>query len=140
VVVALPAAHPLAGRDAAALTDLAGEPWVVVSAHVPSRLRDVALGAAAAAGFTPRVAQEARELDALVALVSAGLGVTLVPASAARIPRPGVVFRPLASEAITFRLVALWRAEGPTPPLLRTFLGVLREVAGGDAATLRPSL
>jgi DNA-binding transcriptional LysR family regulator len=139
VVAALPTGHPLAGRDAVALTDLAGEPWVVVSAGVPSRLRDVAFGAAAAAGFTPLVAQEARELDALVALVSAGLGVTLVPHSAARTVRPGVVFCPLADEPITFPLVALWRA-GPMPPALRTFLGVLREVVAGDATTPLPSL
>jgi DNA-binding transcriptional LysR family regulator len=86
---------------------------------------------AAAAGFTPRVAQEARELDTLIALVSAGLGVTLVPASAARLPRPGVVFRPLAGEALRFRLVAL-RRRGLVPPAVRSFLDVLREVGRGD--------
>jgi len=86
---------------------------------------------AAAAGFTPRVAQEARELDTLIALVSAGLGVTLVPASAARFPRPGVMFLPLAGEALSFRLVAL-RRRGLAPPAVRSFLEVLYEVGGGD--------
>ena len=129
VVVALPAAHPLARRDAVPLAELAGEPWLLVPARVPSRLRNIALGAAAAAGFTPRVAQEARELDALVALVSAGLGVTLVPVSVSRVARPGVAFRPLAGETLAFRLVALWR-RGATRPALATFLEVLREVAG----------
>jgi len=88
-------------------------------------------GSAAAAGFTPRVAQEARELDTLIALVSAGLGVTLVPASAARFPRPGVMFLPLAGEALSFRLVAL-RRRGLAPPAVRSFLEVLYEVGGGD--------
>jgi len=131
-MVALPAAHPLAGREAIAIGDLADAPWLLVPARVPSRLRDLTLRAAAAAGFTPRVAQEARELDTLIALVSAGLGVTLVPASAARFPRPGVVFRPLAGKALSFRLVALQR-RGLVPPAVRSFLDVLREVGRGGA-------
>ena len=86
--------------------------------------------------FTPRVAQEARELDALVALVSAGLGVTLVPVSVSRVARPGVAFRPLRGAgpgALTFRLVALWR-RGPARPAVATFLEVLREVAAPRGA------
>jgi DNA-binding transcriptional LysR family regulator len=130
VVVALPAGHRLAGRDAVDMAELAEDAWVLIPARVPSRLRTLALGAAAAAGFTPRVAQEARELDALVALVSAGLGVTLVPVSVARVARPGVVFRPVRGEDLTFRLVALWR-RGRSRPALATFLEVLREVVAG---------
>jgi len=128
-LIALPAEHPLAAREAIAMGDLADAPWVLVPAHVPSRLRDLTFRVAEAAGFTPRVAQEARELDTLIALVSAGLGVTLVPASAARFPRPGVVFRPLTGEALSFRLVAL-RRRGLAPPAVRSFLEVLHEVGG----------
>ena len=130
VMVALPAAHPLAGRQAISMGELAGDPWVLVPPRVPSQLRNAAHGAAAAAGFTPRVAQEARELDTLIALVSAGLGVTLVPTSAARLPRPGVVFRPLAGEPLPFRLVVL-RRRGLAPPAVRSFLEVLRDVGRG---------
>ena len=128
-MVALPAVHSLASCEEIAIGDLADAPWLLVPARVPSRLRDLTLRAAATAGFTPRVGQEARELDALIALVSAGLGVTLVPASAAQFPRPGVVFRPLAGKALSFRLVAL-RQRGHAPPAVRSFLEVLREVGG----------
>ena len=132
VIVALPTGHPLAGREAISMNELADDPWVLVPPRVPSQLRNVTFRAAAAAGFTPRVAQEARELDALMALVSAGLGVSFVPASGTRFPRPGVVFRPLTGQALPFRLVAL-RRRGPTPPVVRSFLEVLREVAPGAA-------
>ena len=127
VVVALPAAHPLAARDAVDLRDLADEPWVLVPARMPSRLRELVSAACAAAGFTPRVAQEARQLDALVALVSAGLGVTFVPHAAGRLPRAGVVYRPLAGQALRFPLVAAWR-RGDAPPTVASFLAVLRDV------------
>ena len=130
VMVALPAAHPLAARKSIALSTLADERWVLVPARVPSRLRDLVIAACAAEGFTPRVTQEARELDALVALVSAGLGVTLVPTTAERIPRQGVVFRRLRGVDLKFRLVAIWM-RGPIPPTVASFIGVLREVVRG---------
>ena len=132
-MVALPAVHSLASREDIAMGDLADAPWLLVPARVPSRLRDLTLRAAAAAGFTPRVGQEARDLDALIALVSAGLGVTLVPASAACFPRPGVVFRPLAGETLAFRLVAL-RRRGLAPPAVRSFLEVLGELGREHSA------
>ena len=130
VALALPASHRLASKKRIDIKDLADDPWVLVPARIPSRLRDLTLSACAAAGFAPRVAQEARQLDALVALVSAGLGVTLVPSSAERVPRDGVVFRPLRGLDLTFRLVALWRDE-EAPPALGSFLGVLRDVVHG---------
>jgi len=125
VRVALPATHRLAGRDAIDLVELAAEPWVLVPRRVPSRLGDLTRGACASAGFSPRVAQEARQLDALVALVSAGLGVTLVPRAAERVPRPGVVYRPLRGTELRLPLVAVWRRDDP-PPTVESFLTVLR--------------
>ena len=132
IMLALPAAHPLTARDAIDVAELAGEPWVLVNARTPSRLRDAVTAACAAAGFTPRVAQEVRQLDALVALVSAGLGVTFVPSTAERLPRAGVAFRPLRGVEIPFRLVAVWR-RGEVPPTVRSFLEVMRRVAGPPA-------
>jgi len=132
IMLSLPAAHRLAAREAIELPDLAEEPWVLVNARTPSRLRDAAIAACVRAGFTPRVAQEARQLDALVALVSAGLGVTFVPSTAERMPRAGVAFRPLRGVDLTFRLYAVWR-RGETPPTVRSFLDVMREVAARRA-------
>ena len=128
VAIALPSSHRLASHRTIALADLAEDPWVLVSARIPSRLRDLVMSACAAAGFAPRVAQEARQLDALVALVSAGLGVTFVPNTAERLPRDGVVFRPLQGLDLRFRLVALWPAHHASPAL-GSFLAVLRAVA-----------
>ncbi|MES2179150.1 MAG: LysR substrate-binding domain-containing protein [Gemmatimonadota bacterium] len=126
VAIALPASHRLASQKRVAVADLAEDSWVLVPPRIPSRLRDLAISACAAAGFAPRIAQEARQLDALVALVSAGLGVTFVPSTAEHVPRAGVVFRPLSGLDLRFRLVALWRAEH-APPALESFMQVLRD-------------
>ncbi len=129
VMVALPAAHPLGVQATIDLAELAAEPWVMVPTRVPTRLGTLVTAACAAAGFTPRVSQEARQLDALVALVSAGLGVTLVPSAAERVRRPGVVFRPLRGVDLRLPLVAAWR-RGDPPPTVASFVEVLRTVAG----------
>ena len=56
---------------------------------------DHALSVCAAAGFAPRIVQEASELFTVLSLVGAGLGVSLVPRSAALMRLPGVRFREL---------------------------------------------
>ena len=129
VLVALPAGHTLADAPDVALAELAGEPWVLVPTRVRSRLGDVVRTACAAAGFAPRVTQEARQLDALVALVSAGLGVTLVPRSAERVPRVGVVYRPLRGIDLRLPLVAAWRAADASPTVA-PFVAVLGAADG----------
>jgi DNA-binding transcriptional LysR family regulator len=47
------------------------------------------------AGFAPRIEHEAARAQAMLGLVAVGLGVTIVPETLARLPSPGVVFRPL---------------------------------------------
>ena len=49
-----------------------------------------------AAGRLPHVAQEAIQMQTIVNLVSAGIGVAWVPDSVRQFQRPGVVYRELA--------------------------------------------
>ena len=75
----LPTAHPLAGREGVALTELAGDPFI--SFRQGSRLRELLDSAAAAAGFEPRIALESNESRRIRSLVSGGLGVAILPRS-----------------------------------------------------------
>ena len=83
-----------------------------------------------AAGFAPRVAQEARRLETVVALVAGGFGAALLPASLAREPRGDVVFRPIAVEAPDalrrLDLLLAWRA-GDASPIRDSLIAALRE-------------
>lgn len=99
-VVGVHGSHPLADRSAISLHDLAEEPLVL---HGPvSVLRSVVLLACHAAGFTPRIAQEATQVQTILSLVQSGLGIALVPARMARITPEGVrllrLSQPLAIE------------------------------------------
>lgn len=80
VVVALPTAHPLAGRARVDLSALADDDFVVLRQETSGFARLLAQ-ACTRAGWLPRVVQTVAEVPAQLALVQAGLGVALVPRS-----------------------------------------------------------
>jgi DNA-binding transcriptional LysR family regulator len=113
-VAALPARHRLAregGRKAGrlAVRELAGEAFVMVPRAIAPGLHDIVAALTARAGFAPRVAQEAIQMQTVVSLVSSGLGVALVPASVANLGRRGVAYRELADAHPRLDLWLAWR-------------------------------
>ena len=98
MVAALPAGHPaLAGGDAPMpLDELSSEPFVLYRRTSGPGLYDAIVGACSAAGFAPRVEQEAPRIVATLNLVAAGLGVTLVPESLSSMRMDGIAYRALA--------------------------------------------
>jgi DNA-binding transcriptional LysR family regulator len=81
LVAALPLGHPLSSRRSLALSELANESFILYSAADAPSLRAQVTLACQAAGFSPRVAQEAVQVQTLVSLVESGIGVALVPAA-----------------------------------------------------------
>lgn len=84
-------------------------------------------------GFRPRIVQEATETSTLIALVSAGLGVALVPGSDA-LPLQGAIAMRHLSEEVTIGLGTAWRtatqSSTTTPtPLLSSFTDLARRAA-----------
>ncbi|MYW33717.1 LysR family transcriptional regulator [Streptomyces sp. SID2119] len=117
LVCALPSDHPLARRDAVPLDVLAGEPFVSFPANSGSTVRDAMTEACESAGFTPRVVQEAPDSYTILALVAAGVGVTLTVTSVQHIQQNGLVYRPLAGPPIRLRAALAWRADNPSAAL-----------------------
>lgn len=74
----VPAVHPLARRRSVPLVAAADEPWVLAAAGTWD-CRGLLTAACATAGFQPHIVHEASSPLAVTALVSAGLGVSLVP-------------------------------------------------------------
>lgn len=99
ICVALPAGHALAGNAVVALAALAGEDFVASPRPLGQGFHDQLLQLCQAAGFVPRVVQQARQLQTLVALVASGFGIALVPESAALAAPEEVVFRPIQVDA-----------------------------------------
>lgn len=77
LVVAVPRAHPLAGRRTIAIAELRGTPLVMFRDGYD--LRSATIAACRQAGFEPTFALEGGEMDGVLQLAAAGLGVAVVP-------------------------------------------------------------
>lgn len=77
IVALLPESHPLASKRVLKLSDLRDEPFIVFPQGFI--LRKIIVDACAQLGFEPMVAFEGEDIDAIKGLVSAGLGITLIP-------------------------------------------------------------
>lgn len=109
-VVALPSRHRLArARGRIAVREIANEAFVMVPREIAPGLHDIVAMLAARAGFSPRVAQEAIQMQTVVSLVSSGLGVAVVPASVANLGRRGVVYREIGDAHPRLDLWLAWR-------------------------------
>lgn len=122
LVLALPVDHRLAAEPALEVADVAHEDFVLYSdAH--SAVNDAILRSCRAAGFAPRREHEAPGTSVLLALVAAGMGVAMVPASVRALTLEGVVFRDLAGAA-EIDLALAWPRDHPSP-LVAALLEVL---------------
>jgi DNA-binding transcriptional LysR family regulator len=112
-VVALPARHALTRtRGRVAMRRLAGEAFVMAPRNIAPGLHDIVALLTARAGFSPRVAQEAIQMQTVVSLVSSGLGVAVVPSSVANLGRRGVAYREIADAHPRLDLWLAWRRGG----------------------------
>ncbi|RSF01326.1 LysR substrate-binding domain-containing protein [Achromobacter aegrifaciens] len=115
MLAAFPADHPTVKgrpRKRIALSELADESLILYRRHSGPGLYDAIIAACGAAGFSPRVAQEAPRMLSTLSLGAAGLGVSLVPASLRRVNIEGVVYVNLAQPAeLRAPLNLIWRDE-----------------------------
>ena len=130
LVAALPAGHRLAGRTRLPLSALAGEPFVLYTRSFGPSVQDAIIGYCRAAGFAPRIIQEAADVQTIAALVAAGLGVSLLIAPTPPIAESAVVYRPLTDRIRPWELALAWAPENELPALAR-FLAIAEQVTGG---------
>jgi DNA-binding transcriptional LysR family regulator len=100
-VIVLCENHPAASNDAGPvdLARLADDPWVWLHRDASPDYHDELMATCRRAGFTPDVRHRANSITTQLAMVTCGLGVTLIPNVAARSIQPPAVYRPLARRA-----------------------------------------
>jgi DNA-binding transcriptional LysR family regulator len=122
--IALPSAHPLAGRDHLTLSELVGERWI--ASTVGTICYDWLTKTLRNAGHEPDIAHQAAEFPTQLALVAANLGIALMPRLAGDSIPAGVRLIPV-TPTISRRVFAIHREEAARRPSVRAFLAVLKE-------------
>ncbi|HYJ18236.1 MAG TPA: LysR family transcriptional regulator [Burkholderiales bacterium] len=134
LIVALPEKHPLAMKPGKlALEKLKDAPFILFPRPNAPGLYDDVVSCCKAAGFSPRVEQEAIQMQTIISLVSAELGVALIPASLTNLRRTGVVYKALRQQSPLTEIHLAWR-RGDELPALRVFVDLaVQQVAAGLA-------
>lgn len=129
LLLAAPTGHRLTRGDKAVdLKALANESFIVPPRDIAPGLFDLIIGQCRAAGFAPRITQQARQMQTVISLVACGMGFALVPASVQNLRRQGVQYRPLQGPAATIELGIL-RPRDDDDPVSRNFVATLLRVA-----------
>jgi DNA-binding transcriptional LysR family regulator len=113
LVLAVAADHRLAAEPVVSLTDLRSESFVAYASR-DSAVNDAVLRSCKRAGFVPHREHSAPGTAVLLALVAAGFGVAVLPASVRALPLQGIVFRDL-TDGGSVELALAWRRGGDNP-------------------------
>ena len=133
LLVALPSGHALEALERVPLETMRDLPLIFVSRQLMPSLHAQIVELYQRVGAFPKVAQYAVHLQTIIGLVASGVGLAILPASAERVGREGVVYRPLdAPDATSW--VGLARVEGDHSMLVENFVRALREAAELEAS------
>jgi DNA-binding transcriptional LysR family regulator len=108
------------------LRQLPALPLIIFPRPIAPSLHDAILGCFRSAGITPEIGQQAIQMQTIVSLVSAGMGLALVPQSVSNLMRPGVEYRALHDPSPQVETGLAWRRDNRSPVLLG-FLDLLRK-------------
>jgi DNA-binding transcriptional LysR family regulator len=101
-------------------------PLIIFPRRIAPGLHDAILATFRAAGLTPRIGQEAIQMQTIVSLVSAGMGIALVPQSVSNLTRPGVEYRILRGKTPLVEIGLAWRRDNASP-VLHAFLNLTKK-------------
>jgi DNA-binding transcriptional LysR family regulator len=143
LVVALPVTHRLATMTTIDLASLATEPFILFPRQLAPGLYDPIITICQAVGFSPLVVQECIQMQTIVSLVSANLGVSILPESIQEVQRYGVVYKPIQDPIVPVstlvrRLATIsigWRTNDDSPTMNR-LLEIALDIANSRESNL----
>ncbi|CRM02202.1 MULTISPECIES: LysR family transcriptional regulator [Pseudomonas] len=126
LMAVLPIGHPLAARASIDFTDLADSPFILFEAGFA--LNAKILKACERKGVMPKITARSGQIDFIVDLVSAGLGVAFLPRMLAhKHQHAGIALIPLDEPHTDWHIALAWRASAHLPPAARAWLELARE-------------
>ena len=129
LVLAAPAdADWLGKKKRISLNACHGQPLIIFPRTVAPAMYYAIVGCFQSAGITPKIGQEAIQMQTIIGLVSAGMGIALVPQSVSNLKRPGVVYREIeqlmGQVSPSIETGIAWRKDNHSP-VLNAFITLL---------------
>jgi DNA-binding transcriptional LysR family regulator len=137
LLVALPSAHPLATSYVSRpipINLLAKETFIVYGRKDGFGLYAATLVTCREAGFSPMFGEEAPRLASALALVAAGLGIVLLPASVQNVRVSGIVYRPLKAKSKPRSVLSLVSRRNDRSAVVRNFVAFCRQRKSPEAS------
>ncbi len=125
LIVALAETHFLAEQEKISVRSLVNENFIMFPRHLGSGLYDQIVSLCQQGNFSPKVTQEAIQMQTIIGLVSAGMGIAIVPSSLQNLQRTGVVYRSFEEKTPLVETAIVWREEDMAP-VLREFLQIVQ--------------
>lgn len=136
LVIALPAAHPIATLESLAWADLATENFLVRQGGAGPQILEHIVRRVVEHGRSPRLHRRDVGRDTLMHMVAAGEGITLTHEAGSHMPFPGIVFRPIDDEKEHARFSAVWSPQNRSPAL-RNLLDLATHMSRMDGLTMQ---
>jgi DNA-binding transcriptional LysR family regulator len=131
LVALLPASHELAGHESIDLPSLAHLPFILYEAGFA--LNRIVLDACRKRGIDPLIAARSSQIDFIIELAAAGLGVAFLPRMIAeQRGRPTVRAIPLDEPETDWQMAMIWRKGSYVPQAARAWLAIAREARAQD--------
>ena len=124
LVVALPENHFLADRDKISCQSLAEESFILFPRNLAPELYDRVITLCQQANFSPQVIKEAILMQTIVSLVSAEIGIAIVPESLQNLQRTGVIYKPLIEATPQPAIAIVWK-KGERSPAVAKFIELI---------------
>ncbi len=109
LAIALPQNHFLANQDRVSLQSLKNESFILFPRFLAPGLYDLIISFCQQVGFSPKVAQEAIQMQTIVSLVAAEIGVAIVPESLQNLRRTGVIYKYFVEKTPQVSIAIIWR-------------------------------
>ncbi len=128
MLIVLPASHPRAGEHSMPLEALARETLILFPRAIGPGLYDAVIASCQRAGFSPKLGQEAPQISAIVHMVAAGFGVSIVPQSIKQIHAEGIVFLGIDGDVPNTPISLAYRQDDHST-VVRNFVALVRRIS-----------
>ena len=127
MVIAIQKEHPLASKSSAVnLIEFANDSFVLTGRKSNPRYYDGVINCCYQAGFSPQIIQETEEMSSVLSLVSAGIGVAVVPASMQLLLATKIVYRDLRNINYRTTTALAWQSDNNSP-IIQAFINLVKE-------------